>query len=176
MNINRRYQLSTDFGPRSPDLVPGQPLYLHGSGYPGGKIVNSAAFAVPPNLQDGDLGRNVLRGFGAWQIDFSLHREVPLSDHLHLEFRVETFNILNHPNFGDPSAPGAPGVILLGSGAGFGTSGQTLANSLWPRQCLGPIESSLSDWWAADNSIRGPSAFLESPRATHTKTSFLHVM
>jgi hypothetical protein len=124
---------------------------------------------------------------------------VPLSDHLHLEFRVETFNILNHPNFGDPSAPGAPGVILLGSGAGFGTSGQTLANSLGPdnvlgqlspvfqiggprtiqfavrlrckqprpRQCLGPIESSLSDWWAADNSIRGPSAFRKSPSDPH---------
>ena len=101
--------------------------------------MNSAAFAVPPNLQDGDLGRNVLRGFGTWQIDFSLHREVPLSDHLHLEFRVETFNILNHPNFGDPSAPGAPGVILLGSGAGFGTSGQTLANSLGPYNVLGQL-------------------------------------
>jgi hypothetical protein len=58
-----------------PDVVPGQPLYLYGPQFPGGKSFNSAAFSIPPNGQNGDLGRNVLRGFGAWQIDFSLHRE-----------------------------------------------------------------------------------------------------
>jgi hypothetical protein len=31
-----------------PNVVPGQPLYLYGSGYPGGKSYNSAAFSDPP--------------------------------------------------------------------------------------------------------------------------------
>jgi hypothetical protein len=71
-----RAALPTDLiaGRGRPDAVPGQPLYLHGSSFPGGKSFNSAAFSIPPDGLDGDLGRNVLRGLGARQIDFSLHR------------------------------------------------------------------------------------------------------
>src|SRR6266404_3113503 len=52
-----------------PNVVPGVPLELFGSQYPGGKIFNGAAFSAPPkgpqgNLQQGNFGRNVLRGFG----------------------------------------------------------------------------------------------------------------
>jgi hypothetical protein len=57
-----------------PDVVPGAPLVLYGSGYPGGKIFNSAAFTAPPPGQQGDFGRNVLRGFDATQADLALQR------------------------------------------------------------------------------------------------------
>ena len=77
-----------------PNLVPGQPLYLYGSGYPGGKSYNAAAFSNPPPGTQGNLGRNVLRGFGAWQIDFALHRNFRLSERTGLQFRAEVFNIL----------------------------------------------------------------------------------
>lgn len=91
-----------------PDLVPDQPLYLHGSLYPGRKALNPDAFAGPPTVlingvatptRQGDLGRNALRGFGLSQWDFAVHRDFPLHDAFQLQFRAEMFNILNHPNF-----------------------------------------------------------------------------
>jgi Carboxypeptidase regulatory-like domain/TonB dependent receptor len=92
-----------------PDVVPGQPLYLFGSQYPGGKAFNPAAFTPPPTdpttglpLRQGDLGRNVLRGFGASQWDFAVHRDFPIRESLRLQFRAEMFNLLNHPNFAPP--------------------------------------------------------------------------
>jgi hypothetical protein len=112
-----------------PDVVPKQPFYLYGSQYPGGKAFNPAAFADPPidpntgnPLRQGNLSRNVLRGFGATQWDFAIHREFPIRESLKLQFRAEMFNILNHPNFGPPSGQ-------FGRG-GFGVSAQMLGQSL----------------------------------------------
>jgi hypothetical protein len=91
-----------------PDVVLGKPLYLHGSQFPGGKAFNPAAFTAPPidlatgNFLQGNLGRNALRGFGAVQWDFAVHRDIPIHESLKLQFRAEMFNILNHPNFGPP--------------------------------------------------------------------------
>jgi hypothetical protein len=100
-----------------PDLVPGQPLYLYGGqcvsvlGPPcaGGKGFNPAAFAPPPvdpntgnPLRQGNLGRNALRGFGAVQWDFAVHREFSIHEGVKLQFRGEFFNVLNHPNFSQP--------------------------------------------------------------------------
>jgi outer membrane receptor protein involved in Fe transport len=92
-----------------PDIVPGQPLYLYGSQYAGGKAFNPAAFTAPPldpttgvPLRQGDLGRNALRGFGAAQWDFAVHRDFPIRESLRLQFRAEMFNVLNHPNFAPP--------------------------------------------------------------------------
>jgi len=105
-----------------PNLNPGMPLELFGTQYPGGKIFNRAAFTAAPAGQQGNFGRNVLRGFGAWQADVGLQRQFHLAEKLELRFRTEFFNILNHPNFGNP-------VNLLTSPL-FGRSTQTLANSL----------------------------------------------
>jgi hypothetical protein len=107
-----------------PDVVPGQPLYLFGAQYPGGKAFNPAAFTDPPTapLTQGNLSRNALRGFGATQWDFAVHRQFPIRESLKLQFRAEMFNVVNHPNFGQPS--GAFGV------AGFGISNQMLGQSL----------------------------------------------
>jgi hypothetical protein len=41
-----------------------------------------------------------LTGFGAWQLDLAVRREFPLRERLKLQFRAESFNVLNHPNFG----------------------------------------------------------------------------
>ena len=96
------------------DTVPGQPLYLYGSQYPGGREINPAAFSEPAAGTAGDAPRNSLRGFGAWQMDLAVRRELPLYERLKLQFRAEAFNIFNHPNFGtvnqyycslDPSSP-----------------------------------------------------------------------
>jgi hypothetical protein len=48
------------------NYVYGAPLYLYGSQYPGGKRYNPDAFMDAAPGLNGSLGRNVVRGFGAW--------------------------------------------------------------------------------------------------------------
>jgi hypothetical protein len=131
--------LMADYSGDRPNVVPGQPLYLYGSEFPGGRSFNGAAFSVPPTGTNGDLGRNVLRGLGAWQIDFAVHREFILAERVRLQFRAEFFNILNHPNFANPSNFQSPGVLTLSPGPGFGSATQTLANGLNPLGVLGGL-------------------------------------
>ena len=122
-----------------PDLAPDQPLYLYGQEYPGGKSFNGAAFIPPAGPQGEELGRNVLRGLGAWQIDFALHREFALREHISLQFRAEAFNLLNHPNFANPSDPDNPGVLTVPAGPPWGAATQTLANGLSPTGVVGQL-------------------------------------
>ena len=110
-----------DLYPR-PDVVPGVPLVLYQSQYPGGKAFNPAAFTPPPTGQQGDFGRNVLRGFGAWQADVAFQRQFQLTEKVGLHFRGEFFNLFNHPNFGPPDNNLTDAL--------FGLSTQTLASSL----------------------------------------------
>jgi len=105
-----------------PDLAPGVPPVLYGSQYPGGKALNPAAFTAPPTGQQGDFGRNVLRGFGAWQADVAFQRQFHLTEKVGLRFRGEFFNLFNHPNFGPPDNNITDAL--------FGQSTQTLASSL----------------------------------------------
>jgi len=128
-----------------PDLVPGNPLYVFGArcasvfqqlgdlpqgvSCPGGKGFNPSAFTPPPTdangnaLQQGDLSRNALRGFGAFQWDFAVHREFRIGESLKLQFRAEMFNVLNHPNF-------APPIADISNTTQFGLSNQTLGQYL----------------------------------------------
>ena len=115
------FAAGTVLSPR-PNVNPGVPLELFGTQYPGGKIFNRAAFSATSAGAQGNLGRNVLRGFGAWQADVGLQRQFHVTERLGLRFRAEFFNIFNHPNLGSP-------VNLLTSLL-FGRSTQTLANSL----------------------------------------------
>jgi hypothetical protein len=82
------------------NIVPNQPIYLHGSQYPGGRRINPAAFTLPKGGESGDATRNFVRGFGATQINLAARREFRLHDGPVIQLRAETFNILNHPNFG----------------------------------------------------------------------------
>ena len=95
--------LSGAYGVARPDLIPGVALYLPDSNAGGGKIINAAAFSIPSTAQQGDLGRNALRGFGATQLDMTLRRQFQIKDRLSLQARGDLFNIFNHPNFGSPT-------------------------------------------------------------------------
>jgi hypothetical protein len=88
------------------DLVPNEPIYLHGPQYPGRQAVNPAAFVTPVDPNDpGNAPRNFVRGFGAVQVNGALRREFHLHEGVTAQFRAEAFNVLNHPNFGyvDPT-------------------------------------------------------------------------
>jgi hypothetical protein len=121
---------SNNFTTVRPDIVPGVPFYIFDSALPAGREFNKAAFVNPPldpnthkPLRQGDLARNALRGFGATQWDFAIHREFPIGETVKLQFRAELFNVLNHPNFGQPSG----NLALLNT---FGKATTTLAQSL----------------------------------------------
>lgn len=79
--------------------------------------INPAAFAAPAPGTFGTAGRNLVRGPGAWQLDFGLTKSFPLAGDTHLQFRTDVFNAFNHPEFGTPQAdfsagPGNFGTIL----------------------------------------------------------------
>jgi hypothetical protein len=88
--------------PTRPDLVPNVAIYLPTPSAPGGWVLNPKAFALPSTPRQGDLGRNSIHGFGFTQMDTSLGRPFKMRESLSLLFRVDAFNILNHPNFGNP--------------------------------------------------------------------------
>ena len=52
----------------------------------------------------GNSPRNYFVGPKSFNIDSSLSRSFPLHEALALTLRLEAFNVLNHPNFGNPSA------------------------------------------------------------------------
>jgi hypothetical protein len=84
-----------------PDLISGVPVYIDDPTAPGGRRLNPAAFSTPIGRQ-GTLGRNALRGFPLNQLDLALRRQFNLTERVKLQLRAEMFNVLNHPNFGDP--------------------------------------------------------------------------
>jgi Carboxypeptidase regulatory-like domain/TonB dependent receptor len=118
----------------NPNLVPGQPLYLYGSQYPGGRIINYDAFNVPssgPGFDsEGDTPRNYARGFGAWQVNLAIRREFPIHERLHLQFRAEAFSLFNHPAFASVDNQWSSGPWNPETFFGFGGATGTLNNSL----------------------------------------------
>jgi len=130
-----------------PDWVYGQPLWIADSSAPGGRTLNPAAFAVvPPSAgavgAQGSLGRNVPAGFGMWQVDLALKREFHFKERFGIQLRLDAFNALNHPDFGDPvkyldSPLFGRSTSLLNMELGTGSPGSGLAPAL---QTGGPRE------------------------------------
>jgi Carboxypeptidase regulatory-like domain/TonB dependent receptor len=64
-----------------------------------GTLFNTCAFAdnaIPFTF--GNAGRNIVRGPGLQDWDFSVFKLFPITERKHLEFRAEFFNIFNHVN------------------------------------------------------------------------------
>ena len=66
---------------------------------------NPAAFLAPPNNSGfyGNVGRDTLTGPGLATWDFSLMKDIKLSERLKLQFRAEVYNLLNRANFNTPN-------------------------------------------------------------------------
>lgn len=67
------------------------------------------AFTVPctttggvTTCHPGDLSRDAIVGPGFADVDFSLIKNTKLTERFNLQFRTEMFDVVNHPNFGDP--------------------------------------------------------------------------
>ncbi len=83
-----------------------KPEYVYGPQYPGGRAINGGpaiadpAFTLPTGTSIGNAPRNFVRAFGAVQLNAAIRREFRIHEDLRLQFRAESFNLLNHPNFG----------------------------------------------------------------------------
>jgi hypothetical protein len=96
--------------------------------------MNAAAFATPPvaaTIGQSDYsplggGPSQYRGPGWNRLDFSLFKQLELTERFRLELRSEFFNLANHPNFSLPGYslngfPASPGALNYNNPAGFGT-------------------------------------------------------
>jgi Carboxypeptidase regulatory-like domain/TonB dependent receptor len=68
----------------------------------------NAAFGLPVGLTPagdhfGNLGRNALTGPNFVNTDLSLVKNTKLTERMSVQLRAEAFDVLNHPNFGNPN-------------------------------------------------------------------------
>src|SRR5262249_22125604 len=89
------------FGTQRPNLV-GDPT-LPGTQRTAWHWFNPAALAVAPIFPLGSASRNPVRGPSYRNVDLAITRRLPLGSRT-LELRVETFNLLNTPPYGNPNA------------------------------------------------------------------------
>jgi hypothetical protein len=92
-----------------PDSVEGQDIYGPGRDAsdlkPGQQIdnyLNRNAFVLPAAGAVGNVTRNVAVGPAFWQIDLAISKLVSFGTQ-RLELRLESFNVLNHFNWGNPA-------------------------------------------------------------------------
>jgi hypothetical protein len=52
--------------------------------------------------QFGNMGRNIFRDTGFRNVDLSVAKTFKFGERIRAQFRVETFNLFNHPNFANP--------------------------------------------------------------------------
>lgn len=102
-----------------PNVV-GPIQYLDPRTSPTNQWFNPSAFAEPALGTQGNAGRNILRGPGIKNWDFSLMKETSFTESVRLELRIEFFNIFNTTQF-DPAGINTD----LNAGPTFGT--ETLA-------------------------------------------------
>jgi hypothetical protein len=88
-----------------------------------------SVFALPVAsgnvLHFGNLGRNVIIGPGFSNTDFSVLKNTRITESLNVQFRAEIFDLLNHANFGQPTAIGQPNAVAQPRSSTFGVINNT---------------------------------------------------
>jgi hypothetical protein len=92
---------------------------------------NTAAFAVPAQYTFGNVGRNSMQSQRWINLDTSIIRSFPFWREKRIEFRAESFNLLNHAIFGAPTHDISSNT--------FGAIGTNQANSNRQLQMSGKI-------------------------------------
>ena len=85
-----------------PNLVPGASIYAATRSIPT-VWFNPAAFATPANGTWGNLGRYIGSGPNNYEIDGGLQKRFRLTERANLNFRASAFNLLNNPQWSNPS-------------------------------------------------------------------------
>ena len=75
---------------------------------------------IPPALGTfGTMGRNMFRDSGFRNMDLSIVKSWKFNERLSSQFRAEFFNVLNHPNFMNPTLPLGQGSNNFADPSGF---------------------------------------------------------
>ena len=99
-------------------VTPGCVLFDPNSPVPPSKLPS------PFTATFGTMSRNALRGPGFENLDLSAIKNTKITERLTTEFRVEAFNLLNHPNLAQPITPGFIGAATPSDPSKPGTFGQ----------------------------------------------------
>ena len=95
----------------------------------GGCFVKGKSVMVPPKAGTfGTMGRNTFRDQGFRSMDFSVFKSFAFKERYNAQFRVELFNVFNHPTVANP----------YGSAAGFGGGTDPSAPSTFGCGCQTP--------------------------------------
>jgi hypothetical protein len=104
----------------------------HSFSQSGVQWVNPAAFAEPAS-GFGDLARNQVYGPGFSDVDLSVFKNIPITERVKAQFRVEFFNLFNRINLasgvgalGTSCSPNASGVCT--NAGGFGVVSDTIGD------------------------------------------------
>ncbi|HZE82174.1 MAG TPA: carboxypeptidase regulatory-like domain-containing protein [Candidatus Polarisedimenticolia bacterium] len=85
-------------------VVTGNPL--------GNWFLDPTVFITPPVGTLGTVGRNAFVGPGFEDVDLALIKNTKVTERMNVQFRADAFDLLNHPNYGQPSGTvGSVGVI-----------------------------------------------------------------
>jgi len=97
-----------------------------------GNYLNPAAFAYPAPGTLGDHVRGSFEGPAYWNVDVAISRQISMGGTQNVELRLETFNLLNHFNWGNPvvnldaanfgqilTQAGSPRILQFGIKYGF---------------------------------------------------------
>jgi carboxypeptidase family protein len=106
----------------------------------GGCFVSGKSVMTPPkNGTYGTSGRNIFRDSGFKNVDFSLFKDFKFKERFGAQFRVEFFNVFNHPNIANPNGssntsqlgwdPSAPGTFGGGGGTPDVAAGNPIIGS-----------------------------------------------
>lgn len=139
LNVNSGFPFSPQLGynptgngdTRNPVRPNWNPAF-HGALYPrtATQYFNPNAFLSPAAGTYGTVRRDSLTGPGQSELDFAAAKTSHLTENLHLQFRAEFFNILNHTNFLTPNE-----VVYASATGGISpTAGLVTATSTTSRQ------------------------------------------
>lgn len=114
-----------------PDLV-GDPHF--GTTKKNGQVYlfDASAFAIPPTnsggiyFRPGTLGRNKFHGPGYDTVDVSLHKVFSVTDSIKPDFRVQAYNLFNHPQFQGANDTNISDYLVAGKPTGLGKVSQSL--------------------------------------------------
>ncbi len=116
--------------PDRPNMAPGrttQGIYLRTPEH----WVDATAFVLPPAGTFGNAGRNILEGPGLADLDVSMFKNTRLTERLNLQFRAESFNLMNHTNLGLPNL-----VMLTASGTPSTSAAKITTHATNSRQIM----------------------------------------
>jgi hypothetical protein len=91
----------TGSGGLRPNLT-GTPIITGNPLSPTGWFANPSVFVAPGNAF-GNVGRNSFVGPGFEDVDLALIKNTKISERFNLQLRADAFDLLNHPNYGQPN-------------------------------------------------------------------------